>query len=433
MSSGSKKTTIGYRYSLGEHLALVHGPVDKCTRLRWDERVAWEGSSTGGRINVDAANLFGGDKREGGVSGAIDFETGAPAQGRNSYLQARLGTEIPAFRGVASLVFRQLYLGNNPYLKPMDVRLQRIHVRQDGLAQWYPEKAAIGQENFLFTLDGADAYGRGPVAVNVPIGITSTSQVGKWRYLTYTSSGAFSITSAVELEILLVGGGGGIIYPQGVGAGGGGGQVVVARGLFQPGTYFARVGLGGPCSGSTPTGQDGQDSFINTGGTLNAATAIVTAMGGAGNPVSGTCSVPADTSTKWGGAGPTGWWSGACGSIVPGQQGAGTKGGNNGGPLYTGGGGGGGACGNGGDADAIGGGESGAGVWTNFTGTELYLAPGGSGFASGIGPGDTVDRSHRAIYGRFLYGSGGERATGQTCQNSAGGHQGLIVIRWRVV
>lgn len=144
MSSGSKKQTIGYRYSLGEHLALVHGPVDKCTRLRWDERVAWEGSSTGGRIDVDAGDLFGGDKREGGVSGAIDFETGAPAQGRNSYLQARLGTEIPAFRGVASLVFRQLYLGNNPYLKPMDVRLQRIHVRQDGVEQWYDATAQIG-------------------------------------------------------------------------------------------------------------------------------------------------------------------------------------------------------------------------------------------------------------------------------------------------
>lgn len=145
--SGSKKVTVGYKYYLGQHLALCHGPVDNCTRIRFDKRVAWAGVSTGGRIDVSAENLFGGKKREGGVSGAIDLLMGGPSQAQNDYLQAQLGTDIPAFRQVVSMVLRQFYLGMNYYLKPPDFRLQRIHVLQDGTAQWYDAKAAIWRGN----------------------------------------------------------------------------------------------------------------------------------------------------------------------------------------------------------------------------------------------------------------------------------------------
>lgn len=144
--SGSKKVTVGYKYYLGQHLVLCHAYADSCTRVRFDKKVAWSGVATdNARINVDAPNLFGGKKREGGVSGAIDLLMGGPSQAQNDYLQAQLGTDIPAWRGVVSMVFRQFYFGMNYYLKAPDFRLQRIHRLTGGGTQWYDAKAAVGR------------------------------------------------------------------------------------------------------------------------------------------------------------------------------------------------------------------------------------------------------------------------------------------------
>lgn len=147
----SKKVTVGYKYYLGMHMILCHGPIDAMKWFKVDDRVAWLGRSTGGAVNVDADGLFGGESREGGVSGQVDVEMGRTTQGRNSYLQARLGTEIPAFRGVVGVVLRQCYLGLNPYLKKWAFRAQRIHVRQNGLAQWYDTKSEIGGDLVALT------------------------------------------------------------------------------------------------------------------------------------------------------------------------------------------------------------------------------------------------------------------------------------------
>lgn len=144
MGGSSKAQTVGYKYYLGMHAIMCHGPVDKVTRFSVDGKVAWSGTSTGGAVSVNATQLFGGDEREGGVSGTIDIEMGTTTQGRNAYLQSQLGSSIPAFRRVLGLVFRQCYLGNNPYLKRWAIRATRILVRQDGIAQWYSAKADVG-------------------------------------------------------------------------------------------------------------------------------------------------------------------------------------------------------------------------------------------------------------------------------------------------
>lgn len=143
MGGKSKKQTIGYKYYLGMHQILCQGPIDKVTRVTVDDRQAWAGANTGGAIAVNSPNLFGGESREGGVSGTIDIEMGEPTQGQNSYLLSKLGALIPAYRGVVGAVFRQCYLGNNPYLKPWRFRGQRVYVRQDGVDQWYSAKAGI--------------------------------------------------------------------------------------------------------------------------------------------------------------------------------------------------------------------------------------------------------------------------------------------------
>ncbi len=144
MGGSSKKVTAGYRYYLGMHMILCHGPIDRMRKILVDGRTAWQGDYAGGRINVRADNLFGGESREGGVSGAVDIEMGGPSQGVNDYLAGQLGSDIPAFRGVVGAVLRQCYFGINPYLKKWAFLAQRIHTRQNGVTQWYDAKAQIG-------------------------------------------------------------------------------------------------------------------------------------------------------------------------------------------------------------------------------------------------------------------------------------------------
>ena len=142
----SKKQIIGYKYSLGVQAVPCHGPIDKITKIEFDNKVAWTGESTGGDIYVNAPNLFGGESREGGVSGVINVDMGAADQVPNSYLASKLGGVIPAFRGVVSLVFNKFYMGMNPYIKAPAFWASRIHVRGNGSPQWYDAKAAIGED-----------------------------------------------------------------------------------------------------------------------------------------------------------------------------------------------------------------------------------------------------------------------------------------------
>lgn len=151
MGGGGKggKQTVGYKYLLGLHLIYALGQVDKLIRLKFDDRVAWTGAAAGGRIFVHKPDLFGGDKRQGGVSGYIDVETGADDQVQNDYLVRQLGTGVPAFRGTTALVMRQFYLSNNPYLKKPAAKWQRVYKTPDGDANWYPEKAGIGSGFYI--------------------------------------------------------------------------------------------------------------------------------------------------------------------------------------------------------------------------------------------------------------------------------------------
>jgi hypothetical protein len=145
MSGSSKKVTVGYKYFVGMHMALCHGPVDKLVRIMVGGKKAWVGENTGGALTIDKPDLFGGEKREGGVTGQVDIEMGGPTQGQNSYLAAKLGADLlPAFRGACCAVLRQVYIGLNPYLKDWSWLVQRIHTRKNGEVQWYDAKAEIG-------------------------------------------------------------------------------------------------------------------------------------------------------------------------------------------------------------------------------------------------------------------------------------------------
>lgn len=136
MGGSSKSQTVGYRYRMGLHLALCQGPVDAVQEIQMGDRTAWGDAdraplSTGHgltSLSINKPTLFGGDEREGGVVGTIDVLSGHAGQGRNDYLMSRLGSSIPAFRGVLSLVARKiLFAANNPYIKPWAVRVRRFN------------------------------------------------------------------------------------------------------------------------------------------------------------------------------------------------------------------------------------------------------------------------------------------------------------------
>ena len=154
----SKKQTVGYKYYCGVHMVLCHGPIDKITRIQIADKEAWKGDEPGSRtgytvIPIRAPYLFGGDGQEGGVIGDVDVGMGYPEQPRNGYLLKKIGNALmPAYRGVASLVLKGLYLGNNPYLKAWKVTAQRIHTRHNGDPQWRDDLAEIITPD----VDGAD-------------------------------------------------------------------------------------------------------------------------------------------------------------------------------------------------------------------------------------------------------------------------------------
>jgi hypothetical protein len=135
---GSEKVTVGYKYFLGIHCVLTHGPADSITKIEFENKTAWTGNVSSGSLTVNSPSLFGGDKQEGGVSGTIDFLPGSFTQGRNAYLESKLGADVPAFRGVTSVVLRQFYIGNSPYIKTPTFWIKRIP------KGWNEANSAIG-------------------------------------------------------------------------------------------------------------------------------------------------------------------------------------------------------------------------------------------------------------------------------------------------
>lgn len=137
---GSKTVTIGYKYYLGMHMVICHGPVDSVQAIIAGERTAWSGNITSSQqITISAEDLFGGRKKEGGISGKVDIMMGEATQVANDYLVSQLGTPMPAFRGVLSAVLRRVYIcAMSAYPKPWAFKVKRIPGKT-----WYAAKAEI--------------------------------------------------------------------------------------------------------------------------------------------------------------------------------------------------------------------------------------------------------------------------------------------------
>lgn len=108
-SKDPKMTVTSYNLSL--HMGVCVGPT-KLLRLIVGEKVAWSGKlSAPTAFAVNARELFGGMKKEGGVAGLVTFLNGQDNQFMPRAMAQRFGrideNDCPAFRGMTSLCFTE--------------------------------------------------------------------------------------------------------------------------------------------------------------------------------------------------------------------------------------------------------------------------------------------------------------------------------------
>lgn len=136
----SKYVTIGYRYFIGMHMVVSH-KIESLMKIYAGDREIFSGDVTSNsEIFIDKPNIFGGEKKEGGVTGYIDVEFGGDLQGQNTYLKDILGQgqPIPAYRGVFGIVLKRCYVTSmTPVIKPWSFVVKSIP------RAWYPERAEI--------------------------------------------------------------------------------------------------------------------------------------------------------------------------------------------------------------------------------------------------------------------------------------------------
>lgn len=143
MSGGSDSQVVGYRYLLGIHMGISRGPVDELIEIKAGDRYIWRGSVTGNTaFQIDAANVFGGEDGEGGISGTLTTMFGGPTQTAPAALTTIQAAPIPGFRRMMTVFFDGIVSMINPYPKAWKFRVRRTNEGWDG-GCWYPERARI--------------------------------------------------------------------------------------------------------------------------------------------------------------------------------------------------------------------------------------------------------------------------------------------------
>ncbi|MDR3444692.1 LamG-like jellyroll fold domain-containing protein [Dyella sp.] len=144
MGKGSK-ATVGYWYRVAYHAGLGIGPIDAFLEFRGGDQTAWAGNLTSsGTITINAPNLWGGEKDQGGISGDVDVMFGEATQQPNTYLASAFGSQQPAWRGLATVAFKGgRYGAMNPYPQKPSYKFTRILKGWDNDVCWYPEHAQV--------------------------------------------------------------------------------------------------------------------------------------------------------------------------------------------------------------------------------------------------------------------------------------------------
>lgn len=154
---GSKKQTIGYKYYFALHMGLGRGPVNEIREIRVGDVTAYGSTinlkDSGQLITINKPDLFGGEKKEGGIQGPCYVYNGAADQELQGALASAVGTlpsiagqlggDVPNFRGVVTLWFDGLVAAMNPYPKEWSFRVRRWDAGWWQDDPWYPAKARV--------------------------------------------------------------------------------------------------------------------------------------------------------------------------------------------------------------------------------------------------------------------------------------------------
>lgn len=146
---GKTSQVTGYRYYTS-FAAFIGNRIEKFIAINFDNR-GWivhdPEKHPSNMLPVNKPSLFGQDA--GGVAGDIDIEFGYPQPQQNLAYKQHFDL-VSAYPYQSYLVFRgntidqPFYFGNSNYMKEMLLWVKRIHVKNDGGAQWHDAKAEIG-------------------------------------------------------------------------------------------------------------------------------------------------------------------------------------------------------------------------------------------------------------------------------------------------
>lgn len=160
---GKGGQTIGYHYLMTVYSGICCGSIDELVEIRADSKQAWVGSVSDATPQViNKPNLFGGEKREGGLQGAFRLLQGGPTQilpadvtvsiGASSKplastviqsLKNLISQPIGEMRGFASVIYDGLVCSISPYPKQWTYRIARNLSGWHNDIVWYPAKATI--------------------------------------------------------------------------------------------------------------------------------------------------------------------------------------------------------------------------------------------------------------------------------------------------
>ena len=140
----SKKVTVGYHYEVALHDGLCLGQLDAFLEWRPGTKTAWSGRATSStRLGINAPDLWGGKKDQGGVVGTLAVMFGEADQLPNAYLTGVFGNQTVAWRGIATVAFEGgRYGANNPWPQKRAYKVERIKQGWDA-GCWYEAKSAV--------------------------------------------------------------------------------------------------------------------------------------------------------------------------------------------------------------------------------------------------------------------------------------------------
>lgn len=163
---GQPSQTIGFHYLFSVLFGIGRGPIDELRAIKVGDEEAWNGHCcTPDAQAINKPDLFGGEKKEGGVQGLFRLNQGAADQvlpgattqavgttgpykngtlpDLKALVTSETGGEMGELRGRVTLWFDGLVASMNPYIKEWKFRIRRARKGWHNNTPWYPEKAIV--------------------------------------------------------------------------------------------------------------------------------------------------------------------------------------------------------------------------------------------------------------------------------------------------